>query len=114
MLYMENYPREIVSKFFARMYTEETSFYKEINKSLMKKETDYDTYVKAMYEGLYIGSLHHCKDDILYRGSRMTREELDDIINSFEEWKINKNTNTLPNFCYFHEHFFLLQKSKQK
>lgn len=114
MLYMENYPREIVSKFFARMYTEETSFYKEINKSLMKKETDYDTYVKAMCEGLYIGSLHHCKDDILYRGSRMTREELDDIRNSFEEWKINKNTNTLPKFLLFSRTFLSFTKVEAK
>ena len=54
MLYIENYPREIVSKFFARMFTEETSFYRLINIALMKKEKDYDTFVKVMYEGLYI------------------------------------------------------------
>ena len=54
MLYIENYPREIISKFFARMYTEETSFYRLINIALMKKEKDYDTFVKVMYEGLYM------------------------------------------------------------
>lgn len=57
MLYMKYYPRKIVSKFFARMYTEEASFFSEMNKALMKKEKNYDTYVKVMYEGLYIGSL---------------------------------------------------------
>jgi hypothetical protein len=113
MLYFEKYPREIVSKFFARMYSENTSFYREINKSLMKKETDYDTYVKAMYEGLYIGSLLPCKDDILYRGSRMTRKDLDDIRNPFEEWKINKN-NTLPKFLLFSRTFLSFTKVKAK
>ena len=113
MLYKENYPREIVSKFFARMYTEETSFYILINIALMKKEKDYDTFVKVMYEGLYIGSLHHCKGDILYRGSRMTRKELNDIRNSFKEWKKNKD-NTLPKFLLFSRTFFLSQKLKKK
>lgn len=90
MLYIENYPREIVSKFFARMFTEETSFYRLINIALMKKEKDYDTFVKVMYEGLYIRSLQHCRDDILYRGSRLTRKELDYVRNSFKEWKKKK------------------------
>ena len=113
MLYLENFPREIVSKFFARMYTEETSFYKEINNALMKKETEYDTYVKAMYEGLYIGSLHHSKDGILYRGSRMTRKELDGIRNSFGEWKKNKD-NTLPKFLLFSTTFLSFTKVEAK
>ena len=76
MLYIEKFPREIVSKFFARMFTEETLFYYDINKALMKKEKDYNIYniyIKAMYEGLFLGSLKYSKEDILYRGSRMSR-----------------------------------------
>ena len=38
MLYIKNFPKEILSKFFARMYTEETKFYREMNKALMKQE----------------------------------------------------------------------------
>ena len=37
-----------------------------LNKSLMKKESFFDIYVKAMYEGLYIGSLKHSNNEILY------------------------------------------------
>ena len=115
MLYIENYPREIVSKFFARMFTEETSFYRLINIALMKKEKDYDTFVKVMYEGLYIGSLQHCRDDILYRGSRLTRKELDYVRNSFKEWKKNKdNNNTLTKFLLFSRAFLSFTKIKEK
>ena len=65
MLYIKDFPREIVSKFFTRMYTEQTSFFSELNKSLMKKECCFDIYVKTMYEGLYIGSLKHSNNEIL-------------------------------------------------
>jgi len=44
MLYLENFPRQIVSKFFARMYTEETPFYSKINEALRKKENNYDIF----------------------------------------------------------------------
>ena len=102
-----------MSKFFARMFTEETSFYRLINIALMKKEKDYDTFVKVMYEGLYIGSLQHCRDDILYRGSRLTRKELDYVRNSFKEWKKNKdNNNTLTKFLLFSRAFLSFTKIK--
>ena len=100
MLYLENFPRGIISKFFDRMYTEQTSFYSKINYSLMKKENNYNTFVKAMYEGLYIGSLQEAKDDILYRGSRLSKKEVKNIINSFEEWK-KINDKNLPQFLLY-------------
>ena len=45
MLYISNVnnQREIISKFFARMYTEQAIFFSEMNKSLMKNENKYDT-----------------------------------------------------------------------
>ena len=84
MLYIEKLPREILSKFFVRMYTEETSFYSFMNQSLMRKENTYDTFVKVMYEGLSINSLHRSEDDILYRGSKMSKNEIDNIKKDFE------------------------------
>ena len=114
MLYIEKFPREIVSKFFARMYTEETLFYYDINKALMKKEKDYNIYniyIKAMYEGLFLGSLKYSKEDILYRGSRMSRKEVNDIKNPFIEWKKTKN-NMLPNFLLYSRTFLSFSKVK--
>ena len=113
MLYLENFPRQIVSKFFARMYAEETPFYSKINEALRKNENDYDTFVKAMYEGLYIGSLQEAKDDILYRGSRLSKKEVKNIINSFEEWK-KINDKNLPQFLLYSRTILSFSKNEEK
>ena len=113
MLYLENFPRQIVSKFFARMYTEETPFYSKINEALRKKENNYDTFVKAMYEGLYIDSLQEAKDDILYRGSRLSKKEVKNIINSFEEWK-KINDKNLPQFLLYSRTILSFSKNEEK
>ena len=113
MLYIKDFPREIVSKLFTRMYTEQTSFFSELNKSLMKKENYFDTYVKIMYEGLYIGSLQHSNNEILYRGSRMKRNEIDNIRKSFEEWKKLKDKK-LPKFLLYSRTFLSFTKVKEK
>ena len=113
MLYLENFPREIVSKFFSRMYTEETPFYSKINTALRKKENNYDTFVKAIYEGLYIGSLPETKDDILYRGSRLSKKEVNDIRKSFEEWKKISDKN-LPQFLLYSRTILSFSKNEEK
>ena len=113
MLYIKDFPREISSKFFIRMYTEQTSFFTELNKSLMKKENIYDTYVKTVYEGLVIGSLRHSEDEILYRGTRMTKSEIDNIRKSFEEWNKIKDKK-LPQFLLYSRTFLSFTKVKEK
>jgi hypothetical protein len=37
LLYVKEMPHEILAKFFAKAYTEQTTFYREMNISLMKK-----------------------------------------------------------------------------
>ena len=86
MIYIEKLPIEILSKFFVRIYTEEILFYYSLNQSLMRKENTYDIFVKVLYKGLSLGSLHNSDEDILYRGSKMTKNEIDNIRKSFEEW----------------------------
>ena len=113
MLYIEKLPREILSKFFVRMYTEETSFYSFMNQSLMRKENTYDSFVKVMYEGLSINSLHRSEDDILYRGSKMTKNEIDNIRKSFDEWNKDKN-NKLPKFLLYSRAFLSFTKEKER
>ena len=113
MIYIEKLPIEILSKFFVRIYTEETLFYHSLNQSLMRKENTYDTFVKVMYKGLNIGSLHKSKEEILYRGSKMSQDEIDKIKNSFEEWNKNKN-NKLPKFLLYSRTFLSFTKEKAK
>ena len=64
-----------------------------------------------MYEGLFLGSLKYSKEDILYRGSRMSRKEVKDIKNPFIEWKKTKN-NMLPNFLLYSRTFLSFLKVK--
>ena len=113
MLYVKDFPREIVSKFFTRLYTEQTLFFSEMNKSLMRKEKNYDTFTKVMYEGLYIGSLQQSKDEILYRGTKMKKDEIENIRKLFDEWK--KTTDEkLPKFFLYSRTFLSFTKLKEK
>ena len=111
MIYIEKLPIEILSKFFVRIYTEETLFYYSLNQSLMRKENTYDTFVKVMYKGLNIGSFHKSEEEILYRGSKMSKNEIDNIRKSFEEWNKNKN-NKLPKFLLYSRTFLSFTKEK--
>ena len=113
MIYIEKLPIEILSKFFVRMYTEESLFYYSLNHSLMKKENTYDIFVKVLYKGLYIGSLHNTEEEILYRGSKISKNEIDNIRKQFEEWKKNKN-NKLPKFLLYSRTFLSFTKEKAK
>ena len=112
MLYIKDIPHEIISKFFIRAYTEQTSFYSEMNKLLMKqKGKDYNTFIKVMFEGLFKKSFSISEDDLLYRGSKMSRKEIDNIINLFENWKKNKN-NSLPSFLLYSRCFLSFSKDQ--
>ena len=111
LLYIKDLPREILPKFFARMYTEQTTFFSEMNKSLMKKEKNYNIFVKVMYEGLHNGSFQRSENDILYRGSRMTKKEIDNIKKSFEEWN-KMEDKSLPKFLLYSRTFLSFTKSK--
>ena len=113
MIYIEKLPIEILSKFFVRIYTEETFFYHSLNQSLMRKENTYDIFVKVLYKGLYIGSLHNTEEEILYRGSKISKNEIDNIRKSFEEWNKNKN-NKLPKFLLYSRTFLSFTKEKAK
>ena len=112
MLYIKDIPREIISKLFTRMYTEQTLFFAEVNKSLMKKEKIYDTFVKVMYEGLSIGSLQQSKNEILYRGAKMKKDEIENIRKLFEDWK-NTEDKKLPKFLLYSRTFLSFTKSKE-
>ena len=113
MIYIEKIPIEILSKYFVRMYTEESSFYYSLNQSLMRKENTYDIFVKIIYKGLSLGSLHYSEEDILYRGAKMSKSEIENIKKSFEEWKKNKN-NKLPKYLLYSRTFLSFTKEKAK
>ena len=79
---MQNIPIEILSKYFVRLFSSESEFYKDINKDLrLGKIEKYLPYIKVLYEGLKLKSLELTSNNILYRGSKISFYELNKIKN---------------------------------
>ena len=71
---------EILCKYYARIYTVESRFYKDINKDLrMSNKDKYLPYVKAFYEGVKLRALPLSDVNKLYRGGNLTKSEIDKI-----------------------------------
>ena len=79
---MQNIPIEILSKYFVRLLSCESEFYKDINKDLrLGKIENYLPYIKVLYEGLKLKSLQLTTNNILYKGSKISFYELNKIKN---------------------------------
>ena len=114
MMYIRDISHELISKIFARIYSQNTSFYPNMNEYLMKKKgKDYQTFIKVMFEGLANGSLQNANDKILYRGTKMSRTEINEIKKRFEKWK-KDNDKTLPSFLLYSRTFLSFSKSEEK
>ena len=102
-------PIEILSKYYARLYTFESDFYKNINKDLgLNKVEKYLTFIKTLYEGVKLRSLPLANNNILYRGSRISNEEIKNI----KEY-INKKKEGLPSSIVFSKSFLSFSKDKK-
>ena len=90
MILFNDIPEPILSKFFARAYTLESSFYNMMNQNLMKKNFDiYSTYIKLLYKGIINNSYKPKTDCTLYRGTKLEQFE----INYLNQMLISKNQN---------------------
>ena len=61
----------------------------------------------------YIGSLKHSKDDILYCGTKISKNEIDNIIKYLEDWNKIKDKK-LPEFLLYSRTFLSFTKVKEK
>ena len=62
---MKNIPIEILCKYYARIFTVESNFYKDINKDLrMNNKDKYLPYIKTFYEGVKLKSLPLANNNI--------------------------------------------------
>ena len=76
-------PIEIICKYWIRVYTINSDFYKEINNKLMKSEIKlYDIYIRTLYYGLESNSLLTNTNNKLYRGSLINDDEIEKILNN--------------------------------
>ena len=106
---ISNIPIEILSKYYARLYTIESDFYKDINKDLrLNKIEKYLPYIKTLYEGVKLKSLPLSEDKILYRGSKISNDEMIKIKNYIE-----KPIKGMPGTIAFSRSFLSFQKYRQ-
>ena len=113
LLYVKDMPHEILAKFFTKAYTEQTTFYGEMNNSLQKKKIkEYEAFIRIMYEGLSNKSLSISEDKELYRGSYLSKNEIDNIKLKFKEYK-EKKDKSLPAFLLYSRCFLSFSKEKK-
>ena len=88
---ISNIPIELLSKYYARLYTEENShFYRELNKDLREnKKENYIPFIQVLYEGVKLKSLPLGSNNILYRGCQISFNEIEKIKNYLNNKKIN-------------------------
>ena len=108
ILKMKNIPIEILSKFYARLYTINSDFYKNINKELrLNKIDNYILFIKTLYEGIKLKALPLSSDKILYRGSKIYNSEIDKIYDY-----LNKKINGLSCAIVFSKSFLSFSKER--
>ena len=104
-----NIPIEILSKYYARLYTAESNFYKHINRDLgLNKIEKYLPFIKTLYEGVKLKSLYLASDNILYRGSKISNEEVKII-----KFYLSKKIKNLPGAIVFSKSFLSFSKEKE-
>ena len=103
-----NIPIELLSKYYARLYTLDSTFYSDINKNLREnKKRYYLTYIKVLYEGLKLKSLPLATDNVLFRGCNLLKNEID-IIQKY----LNDKKERLPGAIVFSKTFLSFSKDE--
>ena len=106
---MRNIPIELLSKYYARLYTIDSNFYRDINKDLgLNKIEKYLSFIKTLYEGVKLKSLPLASKNTLYRGSKISNEEIK-TIKSY----LNKKNKDLPGSIVFSKSFLSFSKDKE-
>ena len=106
---LKNMPIELLCKYWLRVYTAK-SFHYTMNDYLNKGKTGkYTLFIKLMYEGLRLKVFESPMIDCLYRGTIMSKKE----INSIKECLIKKNTN-LSKGILFSRAFLSFSLKKEK
>jgi len=72
-----NIPIELLSKYYIRLYSFESNFYRDINKDLRNDKIEkYLPFIKVLYEGIKLKSLLPPADRIYYRGGKIFNDEI--------------------------------------
>ena len=110
LLLMEtNIPIQILVKYWIKIYTLDTSFYREMNLTLTKKlNNDFDIYIRALYQGFMTKAIKPLINEKLYRGSLINIKEINYIKESLQNKK-----KDIPGCICFNKAFFSTSLKKE-
>ena len=98
-------PNHLLTRYFLRLYTLNSSFYYDLNKDLSNgKFDDYLTFIFLLYDAINNKTLSSYKDDSLYRKELLSNMQFNDINNKFKQSQKNSQIKTLffsKKFSYF-------------
>ena len=105
-----NIPIEILTKYYSRLYTIESDFYKDLNRDLgLNKTSNYISFIKVLYEGVKLKSLPLSSDKVLYRGSKISNNEINKI-----QLYLKKKKPYLPGAIVFSRSFLSFSKERSR
>ena len=108
--YLDNVPLELLSKYFLRLYFVESDFNKDMNMNLQQnKLLYYMPYITVLYEGIKLKSLSVTFHYFLYRSSKISNDELQLLLNKFNNKKENILTNKIVS-----KQFLIFSESKEE
>ena len=98
---MKDIPKEILSKYYAKLYTSESKFYSELNKDLrLNKVQKHLPFIKILYEGVKLKSLPLASDNKLYRGAFLSQKEIMIIKNHLVDQKKDLPGSIIFSKCF--------------
>ena len=100
---------ENLSKYYAKFYTIESGFYRDINESLRLNDVEkFLTFIRTLYEGVRLKALPLACDNVLYRGTKISKLEIEKIQDNIK----NKIEN-LPGLIAFSKPFLSFTKERE-
>ena len=102
-------PIKLLSKYYTRLYTIESQFCHDLNRELRGNEKDkFLPFIKLLYEGLKLKSLPIANDKILYRGSKISNDEIIKLKGYLKDKKPD-----LPSSIVFSKSYLSFSKKKE-
>ena len=107
-------PIEILSKFYSRIYTSDSTFYKELNNNLMKNNdidnnNDYSIFIKIMFKALEKEVFITNVNCFLYRASQINEKEYNILIEC-----LNEKQDNLPGSILYCKAFLSFTKDENR
>ena len=100
---------ENLSKYYAKFYTIESGFYRDINESLRLNDVEkFLTFIRTLYEGVRLKALPLACDNVFYRGTKISKLEIEKIQDNIK----NKIEN-LPGLIAFSKPFLSFTKERE-